>query len=277
MAYKKLKLWFDEDLAIMLSDKIRKHYPGFDDRRFIREISGGIDKLELKGRIELIADVLKAKLPSDYPQAITLLQKILGPENDKETGMFTEGYWLMPVAKYVEKYGLGHFSISMEVIREITKRHTGEYCIRPFILEYPQKTLTMMKKWSLDSNVHLRRLSSEGLRPRLPWARKLEQFIKDPKPILSILDNLKDDHSKFVQKSVANNLNDILKDNYKIGIETIKNWSKGASRNRCWILKHALRNQIKKQNAEALKIVENLIQANTGPKTPITKARNKKE
>ncbi len=258
MAYKKLKFWFDKDLAILLSDKIRAHYPMFDAKGFVREIAGGTENLELKDRVELIADVLHAKLPSDYSQSIKLLLKILGPENVKETGMFTEGYWLMPIAKYIEKYGLDHFSTSMDAIKEITKRHTGEYCIRPFIKKYPQKTLALMKKWSLESNVHVRRLSSEGLRPRLPWAGKLEQFIEDPKPILPIIENLRDDDSKFVQKSVANNLNDIMKDNYEIGIETIKKWSKGATRNRKWIIKHALRNQLKKQNAEAQKILESL-------------------
>ncbi len=258
MAYKKLKYWFDKDLATLLSDKIRKHYPMFDDKGFIREIAGGIEKLELKDRVEFFADVLHAKLPSDYSQAIKLQLKILGPENCKETGMFTEGYWLMPFAKYVEKYGLYHFSISMNAIREITKRHTGEYSIRPFIKKYPSKTLAVMEKWSIDKNVHIRRLASEGLRPRLPWGSKLEQFIVDPKPILPIIENLRDDDSKFVQKSVANNLNDILKDNYEIGINTIKKWSKGATRNRKWIIKHALRNQLRQQNAEAKNILDKL-------------------
>ena len=258
--HKKLKFWFDKDLAILLSDKIRKHYPMFDDKGFVREIAAGIEHLELKDRVEFIADVLYAKLPSDYSQSIKLLLKILGPENEKETGMFTEGYWLMPVAKYVEKYGLDHFPISMNAIREITKRHTGEYSIRPFIKKYPSRTLAVMEKWSIDKNVHIRRLASEGLRPRLPWASKLEQFIVDPKPILPIIENLRDDDSKFVQKSVANNLSDILKDNYEFGINTIKKWSKGATRNRKWVIKHALRNQLKKHDAEAQKIFESLKQ-----------------
>jgi 3-methyladenine DNA glycosylase AlkC len=184
--------------------------------------------------------------------------KILGPENEKETGMFTEGYWIMPIAKFVEKYGVDHFQKSITAIREITKRHTGEYCIRPFIKKYPEKTLAVMEDWSHSRNVHIRRLASEGLRPRLPWAEKLQQFIDDPEPVLVILDNLKDDDSKFVQKSVANNLNDILKDNYDSGISTIRKWSKGATRNRKWIIKHSLRNQIKKGNPAAEKIVENL-------------------
>jgi 3-methyladenine DNA glycosylase AlkC len=184
------------------------------------------------------------------------LLAILAPENDEETGMFKQGYWLMPVAKFVEKYGLDHYRVSIDAIREITKRHTGEYCIRPFLEKHTHKTLTVMHRWSLDANVHVRRLASEGVRPRLPWARKLDQFVAHPELILPILENLKDDASRFVQKSVANNLNDILKDNYQVGIDTITRWSIKAPPNRQWIIKHALRNQLKQGNATALSIVK---------------------
>jgi 3-methyladenine DNA glycosylase AlkC len=111
------------------------------------------------------------------------------------------------------------------------------------------------KKWSLDENIHLKRLSSEGVRPRLPWARKLDQFIDNPNAVLEILENLKDDPSRYVQKSVANNLNDILKDNYAIGMKTIQRWANGATNNRKWIIKQSLRNQIKKGNQEAELII----------------------
>ena len=258
MAYKKLKYWFDRDLAILLSEKIKRSYPQFDDKGFIEEVAEGTLKLELKDRVEFIADGLRTRLPANYAKASDILLQILGPENEKETGMFTEGYWIMPLAKFVEKFGLDHFSISMNAIKEITKRHTGEYCIRPFIKNFPGKTLKVMEKWSCDRNVHIRRLSSEGLRPRLPWAAKLDLFIDDPTPILKIIENLKDDDSRFVQKSVANNLNDILKDNYGIGIKIIKEWSREATPNRKWIIRHALRNQIKKGDAEAKKLLEQL-------------------
>lgn len=183
---------------------------------------------------------------------------ILGPENEKETGMFTQGYWVMPIAKYVEKYGINHFKESIDAIKEITKRSTSEYAIRPFIEKYPERTIKVMEKWSKDRNIHVRRLSSEGMRPRLPWAPKLQIFIENPNPIIPILENLKDDPSKFVQKSVANNLNDILKDNYNIGIDTLTKWSRRATTERKWIIKHALRNQIKKKNPEALYIASQI-------------------
>jgi 3-methyladenine DNA glycosylase AlkC len=260
MPHKKLKYWFDKALAILLSKKIQSVFKGFDAKRFVREIDKGIHNLESTARVEFIADVLQAHLPHDYPRAIRILTAVLGPENEQETGMFTEGYWIMPIAKYVEKYGVAHYAESMAAIREITKRHTGEYCIRPFLEQYPNKTLALMRKWSQDGNVHVRRLSSEGLRPRLPWAKKLKQFIENPEPVVQILEHLKDDESRFVQKSVANAMNDILKDNYQIGMGALKQWAAGATPARRWIIKHALRNHIKKGNNEALQLVEGVHQ-----------------
>ena len=111
-----------------------------------------------------------------------------------------------------------------------------------------------MLKWSQSKNVHVRRLSSEGIRPRLPWAKKLDQYILDPRPIVPILENLKQDQSLFVKKSVANNLNDIIKDNYNIGIGVLKKCSESHDTNTQWIVKHALRNEIRKGNLEAKKL-----------------------
>lgn len=258
MAYKKLKYWFDKKLAEMLAGRIQPHFKKFDEKRFVKAVDRGTRDLELKDRVELIADLLKEQLPDDFTEALAVLMKSLGPENEQETGMFTEYYWIMPIAKFVEKYGLDHFRASMDAIAEITKRNTGEYCIRPFLDRYPEKTLAVMKKWARHRNVHLRRLASEGLRPRLPWARKMERFIRDPGPVLDIIVLLRDDESKFVQKSVANNLNDILKDNPDMGLKTIQDWTRGATQNRKWIIRHALRNLIKKQDPAAREIM-NLI------------------
>lgn len=246
MAYKKLKYWFDKELAELLADKIVIYYSSFDKTSFVEAINDKISELELKDRIEVIADELHAHLTSDFKRNANILNQILGPENEEETGMFTNYYWIMPIAKYVEKYGLVDFRTSMGLIEEITKRNTGEYAIRPFIKAYPAKTMTVMEKWSKHPNKHVRRLASEGGRPRLPWATKLDLFIKNPLPLLPILNNLKDDQSKYVQKSVANCINDILKDNKDIGIQLIDSWKiENMSKERKWIIKHALRNLIK--------------------------------
>ena len=253
--YKQLKYYYDKKLTINLADKILKVYPKFQKQKFVSTIDKKVKNLELKGRVETIADALHKFLPDEYPKAIRILLQILGPQNKNETGMFKEGYWLLPVAFFVEKYGTDHFEISTGAIYEITQRSTGEYAVRPFLVKFPKKMTSLMLKWSKNKNVHVRRLSSEGLRPRLPWAKKLEQFIDDPTPILPILENLKKDESMFVKKSVANNLNDILKDNYSVGIRILKKWSKTKNKDTQWIIKHALRNEIKKENPEAVKLV----------------------
>ena len=116
-----------------------------------------------------------------------------------------------------------------------------------------------MKAWSKSKNFHVRRLSCEGARPRLPWASKLDVFVKNPKPILPILKNLKDDSSKYVQKSVANCINDILKDNEGIGMQLLEDWNKGnIGKERKWIIKHAVRNLVKQENEWALNLLASL-------------------
>ncbi len=255
MAYKQLKLWFDKDLAILLSDKIIKVYPKFPSQEFISSIDKKVDSLELKDRVETIADELHEKLGENYNKGLKILSKIIGPENKEETGMFKKFYWIMPIAKFVEKYGLNDFEVSMKAIEEITKRNTGEYTIRPFLEQFPKETLVQMKAWSKSKNKHVRRLASEGVRPRLPWATKLDQFIENPTPFFPILNNLKDDPSKYVQKSVANCINDVFKDNPTLGKELINKWAVGKiSQQRKWIIKHALRNLIKVNDRWAISI-----------------------
>lgn len=256
MAYKKLKYWFDEELGKMLADKIKVIQPRFDKKNFVREIKCGVEGLELKARVSLIADNLHQFLGGSYEENATVLEQILGPENTEETGMFSNFYWLMPVADYVEKYGQENFKRSMQLLMEITKRNTSEYAIRPFLEKYPRKTLAKLKQWSTHKNSHVRRLASEGPRPRLPWATKLQQFIEDPSPIFPILENLKDDPSKYVQKSVANCLNDILKDHPVMGKAVLERWNVDPSPQRKWIIKHALRNWIKKKDFWALQLIQ---------------------
>jgi len=259
MAFKQLKLWFDEELAKMLADKILPVYSDFNKKSFVQKVKKGVGMLELKDRVELIADELYKNLPNEFDTSWKILEQTLGEENEAETGMFKEYYWVMPIAKFVEKYGLEHFKTSMKAIEEITKRNTGEYTIRPFIEKYPKQTLKVILKWSKSKNKHVRRLASEGVRPKLPWAKKLQMFIDDPQPIFPILQNLKDDPSKYVQKSVANNLNDILKDNYPLAIQLIEEWTaQNPTPSRKWIIKHALRNQLKQKNKTAERLLKTL-------------------
>ncbi len=245
--YKKLKYYFDKELGLLLGKKIKPYYLKFNVDTFVKEIESAVHEQELKQRVETITDALFHLLPADYCKAISILEKILGPENKNETGMFTEGYWLMPVAFFVEKYGIRNFEESIEFIKEITKRNTGEYAIRPFLLKYPEQTLAVSIEWSKDKNFHVRRLASEGLRPRLPWAKKIGLFSENPSPVIMVLENLKSDKSAYVRKSVANNIADLLKENYSYTIAIIRAWKKTASKETLWIIKYALRNEVKKK------------------------------
>ena len=147
----------------------------------------------------------------------------------------------MPIGKFVEKYGLDYYDISITAIEEITKRNTGEYAIRPFIRKYPKKTIKIMEKWARSDDFHLRRLASEGLRPKLPWSKKLDTFVEKPQHVFKILDLLIDDTSKFVQKSVANNLTDYIKVNKDAALKYIEKYSDNESKNTKWIIKYATR------------------------------------
>jgi 3-methyladenine DNA glycosylase AlkC len=232
---------FDESLAKLLAGKISRIYVDFDTKAFCKEVKNNVVNKSYTERIAIIADSLKNNLPKEYTKALDILIQILGPENPKETGMFTDYYWLMPVGKFIEKYGLDHFVLSIKAIEEITKRNTGEYAIRPFATKYPEKTLHVCTKWAKSKNFHLRRLASEGLRPKLPWAPKLSMWNDNPKPVFEILEILKEDEIKFVKKSVANHLRDWLKINPKEADKIVSRWSKSKNEHTKWILKHAQR------------------------------------
>lgn len=241
MAYKKPTDYFDADLAVLLADKITPLQKDFNKNKFVQSVSDGCEGKPLKKRVEFIADQLHQFLPDDFEYSTEILTNILGPENKEETGMFNRFYWVMPIAKYVEKYGLEHFEVSIAAIEAVTKRNTGEYAIRPFIRKYPERTLQKMREWASSDNFHLRRLASEGLRPKLPWATKLDLFIEKPAPVFGILTLLKEDSIHFVKKSVANHITDYLKVNSVAAWRLISNWEKSDNEHTKWILKHATR------------------------------------
>ena len=232
---------FGENLALLLSDKIIAMHKTFPQKEFCRSVKKEVVGKTYTQRVEIIADNLHKYLPEKYSEALAILIKILGPENEEETGMFTNFYWLMPVGKFVEKYGLDNFTESIKTIEEITKRNTGEYAIRPYARKYPAKTLVVCTKWAKSKNFHLRRLASEGLRPKLPWSPKLDVWNDNPKPIFAILELLKEDEVKFVKKSVANHVRDWMKVNPKEAKKLITDWSKSKNEHTKWILKHAQR------------------------------------
>ncbi len=232
---------FGANLAELLAKKILAAYPAFDSKRFIQDTKNQTKGKTYTQRVVVIAELLKSYLPNNYEESLSILMQILGEENPNQTGMFTNFYWLLPVGKFVELFGLENFENSINAIAEITKRNTGEYAIRPYIRKYPSKTLQVMQQWATSSNFHLRRLASEGLRPKLPWATKLDTFNNNPECVFQILELLKEDEIMFVKKSVANHLTDWLKVNPEATMPLIERWKRSNNKHTQWIIKRATR------------------------------------
>lgn len=247
----------NESVVNKIADDIAAVYPVFDQRSFVQNIIPQISKLSLNDRSNLITENLFIHLPKEYPVAAKIILKSFGPElTTKELSGFDIFYY-MPHGSYVARYGIAleHFEISMNVLYEITKRFSSESPVRPFLIKYPERTLQQLKNWVTDKNVHVRRLVSEGTRPRLPLSGRLSNFQKDPTPVLELLEQLKADPELYVRRSVANNLNDISKDNPDIVVKTLKSWQKNTNPETLWIINHASRTLLKKGHSGALKLL----------------------
>lgn len=243
---KKLKEYYDYEYLKFLSDLIIRQYDKFDKKTFF-ELTTSIEEFEFNRRQDLIATALYKSFDLDYENTVAIFYKILGEELKGNSGAFSEGWWLWPIGKYVEMYGEEHFEISVDFSKELTKRFTSEYCMRPLIKKYPEASLKILYDWSKDSNERVRRLSSECLRIRLPWAKKLYTALEYFDMYVEILTNLKDDKDKYIQKSVANNLNDLYKENPEKFYEIVNKWQEGKISKECeWIIKHGSRNIGKK-------------------------------
>lgn len=250
-----LKNYFGLELAKKLGKKVKEVYPEFNFNSYIKYIKKDIEPLELNARCELIADGLRKYLPSSYSNAIDILISILGPPLESHEGMFIHGSMWYPLGMFVKKYGQDDLETSLKAVYEITQRNTAEFAVRPLIEKYPDEVLKIFRKWANDKSFHVRRLTSEGLRPRLPWAGRLTVFKDEPERVIEILELLRKDESDFVRKSVANHLNDILKDNRAAGMKVLKRWSKEKHPATNKIIKHAMRNLIKEGNPEAMKMM----------------------
>lgn len=254
--YVPLKYYFDKELALRLAKLIQPLYHDFIEKSFIEWITKEVEHKELKARVEVITDALKRHLPSDYEKALAILLQILGPENETEEGMFTNGYFLMPVAFFVEKYGQKHFALSFHAMYEITKRHTSEYTIRPYLTADTDYCLTYLQKWLTDPNPHVRRLVSEGTRPRLPWAKKISPLNNNPEVNLHLLESLLGDTSPYVQKSVANHLNDLTKETPELVLIWLRQLMEKNYYINSKIMRNGLRTLIKSKNEYALALLQ---------------------
>ena len=241
-----LKNMYNRAFSDALSAAISAVYPAFDAETFDRRVyDTAWEARELKGRMRHISLSLRALLPPDYAEALAILRQAAPPMN---------GYGFAPMIfpDFVEVHGLDDWESSLPALEQFTQQTSAEFAVRPFILQDQPRMLAQMAHWAEHPSEHLRRLASEGSRPRLPWAMALPALKADPAPILPILDRLKDDESEYVRRSVANSLNDISKDNPHIVLNLLRAWQPAASPNVQKLTHHALRTLVKAGHAEAL-------------------------
>ena len=256
MAEKKEKVFFkdgiDRRAVCRLASALHAAWPDFPEDQFITSGTRGLKKLELKDRVRHLMGTMTRFLPNDYLPALKIVQ-IAGdnwPAGDPNDPFRSFAAW--PLIDWVGVEGLDHPGGSLSALRRLTCLFSAEFAIRPFLLEHTQLTLKELHTWVDDKDHHVRRLISEGTRSRLPWGQQLPMFMEEPAPVLELLEQLKDDDSEYVRRSVANNLNDIVKDHPDLAAEVGARWMMGASTNRKRLVKHGLRTLIKRGHPGAL-------------------------
>jgi 3-methyladenine DNA glycosylase AlkC len=229
--------------------------PTFDADAFVRDALDGYEPLALTQRARHIARALRNHLPDDFSRAADILVRSIGPKLEQTEDFGMGPFIYLPHLMYVAEHGLDHFEDSMRAQYELTQRFSAEFSIRAFLDRHPDATVARLTEWTKDPSPHVRRLVSEGTRPRLPWAPRLRSFGKDPRQVLALLELLKDDPSLYVRRSVANHLNDIGKDHPALLVRIAREWMRGASAERRWLVEHALRSAVKRGDAGALAVM----------------------
>jgi 3-methyladenine DNA glycosylase AlkC len=257
-----LKEVMDRKLVVLIGESLAGVVPGFNGRRFRSHAMRDLDTLELKERASKIAEAMAEQMPASFDDLAPLLIQSLGPPLGRTEGNGLAPFFYFPHTQLIGARGVAHFASGMKANYEITKRFTAEFSIRPFLIQHRSKSLKLLAQWTNDDNPHVRRLVSEGTRPRLPWAMRLPEFQAKPSLSLPLLEMLKDDSELYVRRSVANHLGDIAKDHLTFALDVCDEWLQDVKRcndpvqakNRRWIVRHALRHPAKKGDAHAIKI-----------------------
>lgn len=241
-----LKEIFNAERLKHIATEMTAVYPAFDAKAFLKMANDGLAELSIMQRMARVSECLHAVLPLSYEESLEVL-RALAPR-------LNSGFVSISLPHYVAMYGAQSFEQSMAALKYFTTFGSSEFAIRHFLRSDLERSLALMLEWSGDANEHVRRLASEGSRPRLPWSFRLEPIQADPTLAAAILDNLKADESLYVRKSVANHLNDITKDHPEWVLDLIEGWSL-ENRHTAWIAKHALRSLIKQGNQRALAVI----------------------
>jgi 3-methyladenine DNA glycosylase AlkC len=239
-----LKLMYNSAFVNDLTKALSKYHPQLDKKQLHQHFSTNEwENAELKARVILIAKALRDAIPGTYQETLDVLM----PASQE----FQTGYLPIFFPEFVSMYGLNEWNASLKALEVFTQSSSAEFAIRPFILQDEKRAMKQMLAWSKNNNVHIRRLSSEGCRPRLPWGMRLHSFVQNPEPVLPILNNLKQDKELYVRKSVANHLNDISKDHPDLVLNIATDWM-NKHEHTDWIVKHALRTLLKQGDQRAL-------------------------
>lgn len=241
---------YNEKLYLTLAIHLNKYLVDFDKEKFMQlMLSDNFAQLELKERMTHTKEVLHQFMPEDFSEAMTVLVKLITSLSDAGIKENSVEYMFLP--EYIETYGIDDYQTSIQAFEKITQFTSAEFAVRPFLIKYGQKMLTQMFLWCEHSHYMVRRLASEGCRPRLPWAIALKSYKQDATVLLPILHVLFNDPTEIVRRSVANNLNDISKDNPNTVIEFTKQYiGKSAQSDRT--IKHACRTLLKQACPETL-------------------------
>ena len=240
-----MKAGLDRAAVSRISAAMATLFPSFPRQRFSRAANQGLGELELKQRVYFLIDLLHQHLPTDFAELAERLHSLpdvwdYGDENDSKRGFAS---W--PIIDYIGVHGIEQPDIALPLLARLTHLFTAEFAIRPFILKQPEPTWDYLRNWLSHKDEHVRRLVSEGTRPRLPWGMQLQPFIADPRPLLPLLRQLHADPSAYVRRSVANNLNDIAKDHPDTVIQECRRFKAHASPHSDWVVKHACRTLVK--------------------------------
>jgi 3-methyladenine DNA glycosylase AlkC len=244
------------DLVSNISAQLKTHVKGFEPKGFEKSILSELDGLELKERAQLIADHLHEVLPTAARNRAKIIRAMLHPRGT-EKGQQSDadgitGWGMFPLGMVVGQHGLNDFEGSLELLKDMTGHFSSEFDVRYFLIEDQERALNLMRGWGEHPDFHVRRLLSEGTRPRLPWGMQLPRLIADPSPMLPLLEALRDDEEEYVRRSVANHLNDIAKDHPDLVAKLAKKWLKGASPAREKLVRHACRSLIKQGHKATL-------------------------
>lgn len=240
-----LKGWFNRDRYRSIANELSTITPAFNAKRFLQLTTEGLDERSLMQRLRQTSLATEASLAGSFRSKVKVLRE-LAPRIE-------HGFVAIFLSDFVAQYGLEDPKFSLGALRDFTPFGSAEFAIRPFLVRDQKATLAVMFKWTQDRDEHVRRLASEGSRPRLPWGLRLQSLIRDPSPLGPILDALKCDDALYVRKSVANSLNDITKDHPEWVLSRLGTWDL-ASAHTAWIAKRACRTLIKNGHSKTLKL-----------------------